>query len=100
MTAFPIDKLSEYIEDNLIEMIGKSGSVKFVKYVSPGLIVDAQKFFKTFIPFAKYYVVIVPADINNDKVKDELISMAKSSFNFTILYSYKLKDRLLIVGYE
>ncbi|MCH4816505.1 MAG: DUF4898 domain-containing protein [Saccharolobus sp.] len=52
MTAVPIEELSEFVEDNLIEIVSKSGSVRFIKYFSPNLIVDVQKFFKTFLPNA------------------------------------------------
>ncbi|QXJ29331.1 hypothetical protein J5U23_02200 [Saccharolobus shibatae B12] len=100
MAAVPIEELSEFVEDNLIEIVSKSGSVRFIKYFSPNLIVDVQKFFKTFLPNAKYYVVIVPDNVKNEKLKDELISMSRNSFNFAILYSYKLRDRILIIGYD
>ncbi|ACP54662.1 DUF4898 domain-containing protein [Saccharolobus islandicus] len=100
MPVISIEELSENIEDSLTKMISKSGSVKFVRHVSASLIVDAQKFFKTFVPTAKYYIVIVPDNVKNEKVKDELISMSRNSFNFTILYSYKLRDKILIIGYD
>lgn len=44
--------------------------------------------------------MIVPDNVKNEKLKDELISMSRNSFNFTILYSYKLRDRILIIGYD
>ncbi|WP_016731873.1 DUF4898 domain-containing protein [Saccharolobus islandicus] len=100
MPVISIEELSENIEDSLTKMISKSGSVKFVRHVSASLIVDAQKFFKTFVPTAKHYIVIVPDNVKNEKVKDELISMSRNSFNFTMLYSYKLRDKILIIGYD
>ncbi|QGA54129.1 DUF4898 domain-containing protein [Sulfolobus sp. E5-1-F] len=100
MSTVPINELSQHIEDGLIQMISRSGNMKFIKHFSPDLIVDAQKFFKTFVPTAKYYVVIVPHNMKNEEVKDELISMSRSNFNLTILYSYKLKDKMFIIGYD
>ncbi|WP_338602275.1 DUF4898 domain-containing protein [Sulfolobus tengchongensis] len=99
MSIIARETLSRYLEDTLIRLVSYE-NVKFVRHVSPNLITDTNRFFKTFIPNANSYIIIIPADLKNDKLKEDLISMSRNNFNFTVLTSVKLKDKILIIGYE
>ncbi|BDB98125.1 DUF4898 domain-containing protein [Saccharolobus caldissimus] len=98
MALVKLNDVSNYVEESLLKIIDINDS-KFIVSFNPKIVNNFGKFFKNFIASANTYVLIVPVDmpIEPEKMKEEII-LSKGNVNVIILSSFKLKDRVLVVG--
>lgn len=98
MMSVKFNDISNYVEDSLLKIIDINNS-KFIVSFNPKIVNNFGKFFKNFIPSANTYLLIVPANmpIETEKMKEEIV-LSKGNVNVIILFSFKLKDRVLVVG--